>query len=428
MSEQQQAQEDQKSIAEAGLIGINSLQYRLPPDLSVVISRTNTSNFFQQDAYTPGSTAVCILNTGSAYVWGPGTYLTFTFQNLTTNQAGDTGSSVTFGVGSAVNVIRRITIYSRSGDVLERIQNVNALSQILGRYQHSDSWVGSVGANMGYNTGSIAGQARTRYVIPMSEISGLFRYESLLPAALCSGLRIELELAPSVEALKAAAATDIPGYAISDIHVQCDSYQLTDLVQRQLNQMASTSGLEVVYSTFFDTQSSRATSTLNLESRKAVSRALGAVFKERAPKAATGAANVDAFAATTIDSNTGPTDVQFRLGSLYFPNSALRQTSPLLNTAETYQMAMRFLSNKKQSPHGGCSVSPADFVATENVLAVDLERSSTLQLSGVPISNSRCLALNAAFRDTPATATLIDFWLNYVTLARVFLSNSVIEV
>jgi hypothetical protein len=247
--------------AKAGIIAINGLSYKLAPDLSIVTSRTDTRQYFSQNQYAPNSTAVCLLNTGSSFVFGPNCSLQFTVKNEGANTQG-------FGIGSAVNLIRRISLVSRSGDVLERIQNLNCLNVIKLWHQHDEHWRDSTGAMMGISS-SIPTNGELRFSIPMSELSGLFSYQYLLPSALCSGLRVEIEWESAGIAFATGAG---PSYSISDISLLCDSYNLTDMVLQTLNQQASSTGLEIVFETQFDTQASRTNGTIAVESRKAVSR------------------------------------------------------------------------------------------------------------------------------------------------------------
>ena len=74
-------------------------------------------------------------------------------------------------------------------------------------------------------------------------------------------------------------------------------------------------------------------------------------------------------------------------------------------------------------------VSEKDFREGSAVFAQTLERSSVMELSGIPLSNSRVLALQAKFGGTSAnTAALSTFYLKYVTLIRVFSSNVTVEI
>ena len=63
-----------------------------------------------------------------------------------------------------------------------------------------------------------------------------------------------------------------------------------------------------------------------------------------------------------------------------------------------------------------------------NIMSTTFERSSVLDLAGIPLSNSRVLALNATFADSATTAKTSYLFLEYITLARVFISNCTVEV
>jgi hypothetical protein len=439
----------QAEMAKQGIIDINDLNYSLKPDLSVTTSRTTTTQFFQNQSYAENSTMVCILNTGSSFIYGPNSTLVLDVK--ITNDGGSPG--VINGVkllapGSAASLIQRITIMTRSGVVLERIDGSHVLSAIKANFEHSNDWFGSVGQLMGmnsgeykYGTGSTA-VARVltvgekyRFEIPMSLLSGLFQYENLLPSALMSGLRIELTLNPGSQCLMAADTTLLTnyGYQVFTPRIMCDSYMLTDSITRSLNESAAASGLEIVFKTYFTTVGSRSNSNvINVESRRACSRAMSAFYIELATRTsvlATNPLNTD-----VISSTTGPTQSQWRAGSLYFPNSAISGT-PEQVSAENYQMALQTF-NKYASP-----INPritfqlfrglTDSTGLQdamNIMSTTFERSTSVDLAGIPLSNSRVLALNATFQDSATTAKTSYLFLEYITLARVFISNCTVEV
>jgi hypothetical protein len=332
--------------------------------------------------------------------------------------------------------------------VLERIDGSHVLSAIKANFEHSNDWFGSVGQLMGmnsgeykYGTGSTA-VARVltvgekyRFEIPMSLLSGLFQYENLLPSALMSGLRIELTLNPGSQCLMAADTTLLTnyGYQVFTPRIMCDSYMLTDSITRSLNESAAASGLEIVFKTYFTTVGSRSNSNvINVESRRACSRAMSAFYIELATRTsvlATNPLNTD-----VISSTTGPTQSQWRAGSLYFPNSAISGT-PEQVSAENYQMALQTF-NKYASP-----INPritfqlfrglTDSTGLQdamNIMSTTFERSTSVDLAGIPLSNSRVLALNATFQDSATTAKTSYLFLEYITLARVFISNCTVEV
>ncbi len=434
----------QADMAKQGIIDINNLNYSLKPDLSVTTSRTTTTQFFQNQSYAENSTMVCILNTGSSFIYGPNSTLSLDVKILNVGTAGVINGVKLLAPGSAASLIQRITIMTRSGVVLERIDGSHVLSAIKVNFEHGKDWFNTVGQLMGADSGEyvngvfnynvLSVGSTYRFQIPMSILSGLFQYENLLPSALMSGLRIELTLNPASQCLMAAdttAGTDYQ-YQIFTPRIMCDSYMLTDSITRALNESAASSGLEIVFKTYFTTVGSRSnTNVINVESRRACSRAMSAFYIELTPRSsvlATNPLNTD-----FITANVGPVQTQWRAGSLYFPNSAITGTPPQVS-AENFQMALQTF-NKYASPIN----SRLDFgqfrgivfgTTTEafNIMSTTFERSSVLDLAGIPLSNSRVLALNATFADSATTAKTSYLFLEYITLARVFISNCTVEV
>jgi hypothetical protein len=93
-------------------------------------------------------------------------------------------------------------------------------------------------------------------------------------------MRFEIQLESAAYALIGAGATDVMNYTIANPRIQTSCYQLSDLVSRSLNELSSTSGLEILAETCFLSSTIRSTNTIQLESSKACSRALGAYLKE----------------------------------------------------------------------------------------------------------------------------------------------------
>jgi hypothetical protein len=82
--------------------------------------------------------------------------------------------------------------------------------------------------------------------------------------------------------------------------------------------------------------------------------------------------------------------------------------------------------NMYNKANSSCAL--VDAYKTNSVIAVSLERSSMLELSGIPLSNSRTLCLNATFTDTSPPNFNSYLFLEYASLARVFISNATVEV
>ena len=73
---------------------------------------------------------------------------------------------------------------------------------------------------------------------------------------------------------------------------------------------------------------------------------------------------------------------------------------------------------------------PGSFQGGGEVIAVSLERSSLFNLSGIPINNSRVLALRGNYSAYPSQYCkqhTLYIYLKYVKLARIFLNNVEVE-
>ena len=65
-----------------GFLRVNSLLYEFPPQLSVSSRRHRVTNYFQRNTYSPSETMVLDSQTGSTFVYGPDSYLTFAVQSV----------------------------------------------------------------------------------------------------------------------------------------------------------------------------------------------------------------------------------------------------------------------------------------------------------------------------------------------------------
>ena len=418
-----EAKTSQSDSVRSGLVSLNKLDYTLSPDLSVCVSRAYKRHFAQQPNYKPGQRSIIILNSGSDYIDPKNTALVFSVTNGGTHD-------VTWGNGSCANLIRRVVLTSRSGDELERVERANLLAPVLDRYERSEDWISTIGGVSGYrDKAAVAAGAADiyvgnteRYVLPLGCITGLFRsFDRLLPSMLCSGLRLEIEWETAAVAFQSLDPGADPSYEITRLEVSADSYTLTDSVQRSLNETASLSGLEVVFASYFNTQSSvNGNTSLQINIRKAVSRALGFIMKVTE--------NV-----TVVDSDSCASSawkfkqLQARVGALYFPRQPLQGDKVLGVSREMYYHTCRGF-NKIGTPSAPPQVGYSDFLIRSGVFCQDLERSSVQQLTGIPINNSRSLEISALFEDTTAASgKLVDTWLTYTRLARVFLNNIEVE-
>jgi len=342
--------------------------------------------------------------------------------------------SVSFGGGSACNLFNRLLVSGRDGSVLERIDNLNGLCRIRQLYEHDGLYNQTVmsaagtrynGVNEGVNSiYFIPPNEIVRFCVPMSMISPLFASKQLLPNSLASGLRLDIQLETANRALQqstSSASTAPLSYEIIDCAVVCESYQLSDMILRNLNQMASSSGLEYLFTTWYSTSGRRNTNSINIESRKAVSRALLMFYVETRPESADDY-KVDCF--RSVDPKW--LDVQCRVGSLYLPTqSSLRASTALLLAPEIYTQSL--LAFEKYRGPMTPGVGLPQFENGAAIFASSLER-DTLGGSGIPLSNSRTLAVDATFEEPAAGESFfVSLFLKYTSLCRIYLSNIVLE-
>lgn len=594
-----------RNAARAGLIGINNLNYRLEPDMSVAVNCTDKNHFFQQQKYSNTQRAVCVLNSGADYIDPRRSYLCFTIklpdhpQGNEQGPQGETGwgyraiqpdrdvnflqdvdELITFGrpkttgpfeqarefYGSAINLIHSITISTRSGDELSRIERLNLLQYVLNPWTRDKQWNDTVGEAMGQNRFFFANPDATvnreekrlsmRVAIPMYCLSGLFNYDKLLPSMLMSGLRIEIAWAsPQTAFVRNATVsghsilmdwdttqrpfpigvvqshhhpqmyyqgdaphtpTALPGligaggpagsntvaahtsyathqridsYEICDPYFQLKSIQLTDSVQRILNETSAVNGLEIVYTDINNTQAvqqpsnttGRCTGDFYMEVRHAASRALRALLVPRI-QYANDLQICDSFATIDVPFKRW----HWRLGSLYFPHQPIKGNDVLEVLPQTYAYTadawgkiagaprceanldtytsnylkrytrptkyLNLNSNNITTDDDGIPPPVETAPGAQNQIkytlasydqytccapiAVSLERSTLFNLSGIPINNSRVLSFHGEFLTAsdidkpnfPDYGPLVfDCFLQYVRLARVFLNNVEVE-
>lgn len=461
-----------------GLIAVNDLTYVLEPDLSVAVNKTHKKHFFQSNEYTSTQRGICILNSGADYIDTRKSYLSFDIK-VNASQEADRAKIGLFGAhGTACNLIDSILISTRSGDELCRISDYNLMQNMLLPLKKNRDWSFGQGGTMLYNGFVVSDGAYkekigeyVKCIIPMHMLTPLFAYGRLMPAMLMSGLRIEIEWASPNKAFQQLTfANLLPGgpggtnnhnnpflsYTIKDPNFTLCSVQLSDSIQRALNEQSAVNGLEIVYCDYerCEQRQPGSNSTFNVEVRKSCSRALKAYARVRCEVHVT--ATVDRCKDYQKDSFRGEhqfpwTEYQWQLGSLYFPQQPVKSQNGIPEQGvakEAYNMLLetedKFDSNqghlipfirKFGFSHDDtqlCATTKnlevlnsdclgwqalnertgipqtignfGSYLADSHTLGVNLERSSMFNLAGVPVNNSRVLA----FRGT-CTSTTKEF-------------------
>jgi hypothetical protein len=555
------------------LVAVNDLLYVLEPDLSVATNRTHKRHFFQSNSYTDQQNAICILNSGADYIDPRRSFLEFEVE------LSDADAACYLGMhGSICNLIRQITVSTRSGDEISRIQDYAHFINMMLPYSHDKEWFNTQGQLMEYggfllgkdtktfqgefayaskkltntvgngaasvttdihvnlkdqispteqdysgnkmkgtSTEAVQNTDTTRkFLIPLYLISPFFQYNRLLPAMVMSGMRIEIEFnrpelayvsgkVDSGTSVFTVSNTDAVRFTINKPIFNLCSVQLSDAIQRALNEQSAVNGLELVYCDYERTEaqlggSGNTNDMMYVEVRKSCSRALKAFARVYNME-------LDTLNEDSLRGDNFPfVEYQWQLGSLYFPNQSVkaevnnwRSTASIapqafsyfLDSVDKYHPASRAPMGTFRSVEdittarqhrlfdtqlidGGTSVALPTAVSKyalgyqrdrlfgqvgsysrdQHVIGVTLERSTLFNLAGVPVNNSRVLALrgrlwspgngadavktghhastaygNNGVGGTRTTAypRRVLIYLKFVKLARVFLNNVEVE-
>ena len=260
------------------LLQVNSLTYKMMPNISIHKSRGLQVDYFQESTYSQSRRMILKAQTGSAYVDPMNSYLTFKVQTV-----GGVGG---FGIGSACNLLNAVYVYSRSGDEVTRLENANLYIKNDQRYSCPQEYFDTLGQVQGYpSSGSIINSGvvgtdnltagnEAQVVIPLQAIAGCFNPigNKLLPPQFMEGLRIEIQLETSEIAFRGAAIT---GYNVLNPEIHWDRYDLMDQYRAKIQEIAAQRGLNILHKEAYHNPASKGNATtFNLEINKAASKAL----------------------------------------------------------------------------------------------------------------------------------------------------------
>lgn len=416
---------------------VNNLVYVSPENLSLAVNRSYQKMFFQKQTYASQETARIDLNSGTSYIDPENSYLKFSVQ--LTVASGSPNAYCSLGSGSAMNFIRTVTIRSKSGVELARDEFANVYSRINVLNTESAEYLRTVGSVEGWdvpsiqtgvftNTYNLSNETKIAYSLPLKRLSTFFdpKKNNLLPACLVSGLSIELifeNVAQAIVLIQSSppvVPASVTGYTISDISLNCDCIQLTDDSQKTLNSISSNNGLEVTYSRIYTSINDvpNSTTNINAQIRKAVSNASHAVAVIMDPTKINNI-NVDSFATLRPDFSS----IQWRLGSLYFPNQ------PIQPVPNAYQFDIVDLFNMNKMTYNKFKQSHNESVVSYDMfkergcgsICVSLERTQELELSGLALNNSRVLELDGQFSQPQSRSVYV--FLVYNCVSRSYIDN-----
>lgn len=406
----------------------NNLIYEAPSPSSLTTNRVLKRQQFQNRSYSEQQTATCTFNTGVDFVDQKNSSLV-----ITVNLVPAAGKKVTcgFGEGSGVNLIQNIRIYHRSGTCYTNTQRYSLYRKTEDVYNEPPEWFNTIGVMMGYKTAdngiiSAAADAVATFqvIIPLTKIHPFFQSEGglFLPAAMASGLRVEIDLAPLNEAFVTSTPdVDIAApvsYNISNIYFNTMSVSLMDSAQASLNTMAQNQSLEYVYKDIFTSRNSQPSDStaINID----INRSVG--YADHCVAMIQPAASVSSILVDSFNLDYYPADWWFTLGSNQYPNQKIDTTlsaySSALITYDKFNMGSNIPTN----------VNVGSFVSTHGIYAVSLERDTSIALSQSPVNSSRALRFESTLTDAVGVATIVTVYLTYVCSARSSLLSSKVDI
>lgn len=426
------------------LLNWNDLSYTVSRVNSLVSMRNVKEYHATQQEYKSGGGVDLIFNvqTGSQYINCRNSMVVFDLTFTSTGPATKTH----FGIGSAYNVFREITVSTRSGTEIDRYQSANVHRAHWDRLHESKEWFQSVGKLMGYTfketTTGITNESDTpqsltfttaypttakgttvRYMIPLSKLAPVFASDKMMHSQLASGMRIEIKLDRAANACVTDVADTNISYTITEPKLLIDSHLLTDGASDALESISGKSGLEYAWSAVYTESDAGTSNRFNVEVNRAVGRAMG-VFAISRLVANINKSNVDSLASEviTVGGNGEVRSFQVRLGSLYFPNKEIR------NPRELYFNAL-YAAHKFESGHTHPTQLTYDEFEAQGLaqMHATMETNSLLKYSGSAVNNSRSISLAVEFNSGIAsTGRQIDCFLTYMAVVRSYMNNSVV--
>ena len=438
----QQPHDDSKR----GDLLVNNLIYRQPQALSLAKSRTQVKQFFQRSDYpsAQGKTAIIDWNTGSSYIDVGNSYLSF--KVIAKSTGGNTGFS--YGSGSSMNVINRITIRSRSGAELERLEGANLWSKINSDFSLPKNFKETMGSAMGmdgtvdtppdritYLTSPSNGsnEYAIRAVIPLRLLCPFFQplKGQLLPPQLASGLHIEIVFENSSTVfLQATTDTDlITTYDVEDVHFLLDSVDLSDETQKTINMESADNGLEWVTPRIYTATTSLPSgqSQVSVQVRKSCSQATMA-YSTIQLTSKLNDVQQDAMGTMSM-TQLGQPKWQYRIGSLHFPQQPIVEDDGILVTGTKSYYEALYAFDKPKHPYHQGSVSMRDFQTDKGLFAMSASKNDDLFLSGLPINNSRVLEFNLEVSgDQLDQDRRLTTFLEYIQVVKCYVDNTAVAI
>ena len=370
------------------LLDISDLTYLATPESNVVMSRRQKTQSLNE-SYIAGEIISFIIETGQDYVSWKDSTLNFTLKIEKANAAAPAGAS--FGGGSILNLLNRITITTASGDKITTLSKANLWNYYNDKMKHSYEWRTAQGGQLlGY--GGVALAASTKWVIPLSSICEFFAIDVLTPNVVSNGLKIDIELETVATAFVDATADpdQIAKYTISTPEIRLDHYTLSGGAMNALNTMSATSGLVLNYAGVVNSPFNKPDTFSKFTNKVSDGLAMVSQAWTVVRDVAVTTLGVDSFKSRDV----GATDkYKYRLGSTNMPEE------DIVGVADWYNQMQYATSSLKHGKELGIRY-PAEF--KDNAMAVaSIDRYWTAG-SGMAINQSTSLSITATVDEAAA--------------------------
>jgi hypothetical protein len=405
----------------------NNLTYTLPVPSSVVVNKTKKRAYFQNRTYASQQTMVCTLNSGASYIDLANSSLVVKVKVSSTNP---NPFFVTWGLGSAMNLVENIRINHRSGTQYTNTQKMNSYRVLEDRACESQNWFETIGENMGYGAGlgasfNTAAPTQT-FVIPLKKLHNFFSPEGdvMLPPQMAASARIEIDLATLGTAFKDVGGVGIDpatDYSIEDIYFNLECVDLMDSAQAAVNTNAQKKSIEYLFKDVFTSRSTNpANSTaINVDINKSVSYAskVMAILQSNESQ--------NNIAQDSFGTPYQPASWWYQLGSNQYPSNQKIDNAKVSydNTLSVWQK-----HKGKCGERGETELKAIDYQTHYGTYAASLELDTSLALSGMPVTSSRTLRLEIDL-DAPLDndKTCLVF-MTFLTSVRSTLTSSRVDI
>ena len=400
------------------LIELNDLVYGESTDASVNIQRHLRKFYPRKSAFKPLE-KIQIMIQGEQFVDMKNSSLRFT---LVPN------ANITWGTGSALNVIRRCRIMSSSGKEISDSRRNNLYQKQANKLYQSAQYNEFVAPVWGAEGKRNAESGiNNTYVIPMRHVSPFFDNDQLLPPMVSRDLIIEIYLESVNRVGVAAGLTD---YDIVDPVLIADCVLATADITQAIDSMTD-SGMIYEYHDVVHAETNASADRIDFVLPHSLSNALEGFVVSRNDVIINDVA-LDNFVSLPIpDEKNGDyleNKVVFRIGDIQLPQieavggyeiyNMLLNARGQYNNSKAQDFNMTFENFLDSSGSGGAYAC----------YFVNLRRSKLFDNSGREVSNQRNLICQ--FRrqriPDPTPVSVNDFFVKYV--GRIHIKNGIIDV